>query len=515
MLKKVISSAAIFISFGVTAIGTALFLISNRAIIAHFAIFSAATALIILSGAALCIALKKKQFKSKGFIWTAAVLSAVCVIIIAVIIIKYLSNNSFQPIGTQSLAAAFLITGVIMLPLAGLLSLILNDGNVGAIIAPAAAFLLILCFSIWAGTQNWGQYSGAVSSVNYIFKNGEGGYYTFRIPSLIALDKNVLNDKYGQKFSDDILLAAAEGRQNSSLDTGKVDIVYKLSRDGGKSWSKLHTLMSFGKEVGKYGNPTMVFDRETALVNIVYLKASKASGYDYRTFASRWKLNKNYSLEITGKPILLNGKTYANLKSGGDGVNDNTIMPGPGKGLQLSDGRLVIPMSNRGKSYAEFSDDNGLHWQRGNDSGYGNECEIAQTSSGKLVMTVRENKQMGMLTKQFVRLSFSDDNGESWYEKCRNTTLKTPVCMTGTAVSGNLLLVSHPNDFYTRANLSLAVSADEGGTFKEIPVYPYSSGYSCPTTDSGGNIYILAEVGKVNYNEALAFIKIDRKALNS
>jgi hypothetical protein len=34
------------------------------------------------------------------------------------------------------------------------------------------------------------------------------------------------------------------------------------------------------------------------------------------------------------------------------------------------------------------------------------------------------------------------------------------------------------------------------------------SGYSCVCVDSADHVFVLAEVGKVNYNEALVFLKV-------
>ena len=58
-------------------------------------------------------------------------------------------------------------------------------------------------------------------------------------------------------------MAFAEGRKNSSHDTGVVDMLGKISADGGDTWTPLAVMFSYGEEVGKYGNPTMVLDRNS------------------------------------------------------------------------------------------------------------------------------------------------------------------------------------------------------------------------------------------------------------
>lgn len=60
-----------------------------------------------------------------------------------------------------------------------------------------------------------------------VYKNGELGYFCFRIPVLHLTSKNTL-------------LAFAEGRNTSGCgDHGDVHIVLKRSMDYGKTWSPL------------------------------------------------------------------------------------------------------------------------------------------------------------------------------------------------------------------------------------------------------------------------------------
>ena len=55
-----------------------------------------------------------------------------------------------------------------------------------------------------------------------VFSNGEGGYPTIRIPSLILTPKGTL-------------LAFAEGRA-AAHDSGHIELVMKRSADGGRTW---------------------------------------------------------------------------------------------------------------------------------------------------------------------------------------------------------------------------------------------------------------------------------------
>ena len=60
--------------------------------------------------------------------------------------------------------------------------------------------------------------SAKSKSLDYLFKSGENGYNTFRIPALVVTNEGTV-------------LAFAEGRKNGSSDTGDIDIVLKRSTD--------------------------------------------------------------------------------------------------------------------------------------------------------------------------------------------------------------------------------------------------------------------------------------------
>ena len=73
-------------------------------------------------------------------------------------------------------------------------------------------------------------------NLNYIFKSGTDGYNTFRIPSIVT-------------SSSGVVLAFAEGRKNSSSDSGDIDIVLKRSLDGGNSWGDMVIIRDDGLNV--------------------------------------------------------------------------------------------------------------------------------------------------------------------------------------------------------------------------------------------------------------------------
>lgn len=77
------------------------------------------------------------------------------------------------------------------------------------------------------------------------------------------------------------------------------------------------------------------------------------------------------------------------------------------------------------------------------------------------------------------------------------------------ADNNDYIYISYPNDFFTRGNLSVAVSKDNGDAWGIKRLYNGASGYSCITINSTNTYaYIFAEVGAINYNEVLVFLKV-------
>ncbi|MCC6681276.1 MAG: exo-alpha-sialidase [Phycisphaeraceae bacterium] len=100
-----------------------------------------------------------------------------------------------------------------------------------------------------------GSAHAAVLQQTVVFQQGENGYHAFRIPALV-------------KAANGDLLAFAEGRVNSTSDTGNIDIVMKRSSNGGLSWDSLQVVRSDGGNT--VGNPVPILDAATG--NLVLLE---------------------------------------------------------------------------------------------------------------------------------------------------------------------------------------------------------------------------------------------------
>ena len=287
----------------------------------------------------------------------------------------------------------------------------------------------------------------------------------------------------------------------------------KISFDGGETFGNTITFFSFKNEVGKFGNPTAVFDTDTGLIVLAFMTATEKEDYYYRTTVTRGKLCEDGNIVWEEPKDISLPKDESAVGSSSDGVRSDTLMVGPGKGLKLTAGehigRIIIPASNDGYSFVIYSDDNGITWHRGASAGEGNECEAALLADGTVVMVIRDNTNCSAYhPEQYQRLSYSYDGGETWAIKTADTSLKSPICMSSVCTdNGGRLYLTYPDSFKNRANLTLAESSDGGKTWKIKRLYSGASGYSSVTV-TDAKILILAEIGKVNYSESIVLISI-------
>lgn len=210
-----------------------------------------------------------------------------------------------------------------------------------------------------------------------IFTQGQEGYHSYRIPCLA-------------RATNGNLIAFVEGRKNSSLDYGDIDLIYKMSYDNGQTWSDIKFVVEEGAHT--WGNPTSVTDEETGRIWLFFNWNSDhhaQSGHEGPGFLPivNWgerRVLATYSDdhgETWASPI-----DYTEALLPADQVWDAM---GPGIGIQVqhgpTKGRLIIPAHNRNI----YSDDHGETWQyKMVPTGTG-EAAIVELSQGLLLRNDR------------------------------------------------------------------------------------------------------------------------------
>lgn len=338
------------------------------------------------------------------------------------------------------------------------------------------------------------------TKLNYIYGGGSEGYSCFRIPAIIKTPKGTL-------------LAFAEARKNDCGDAGNIDLVVKRSEDGGKTWSGLVTVWDDGDNT--CGNPVPIVDTRTGKIVLVM---SWNLGSDNLTSIDNGTSKDTRRAYVTSSAD--DGKTWAKPKEITDSVKLKTwgwFASGPCHGIQLSGGkyagRLVVPcdyverVTKKGSSYTIYSDDDGDTWHLGGIvQGGGNECAVAQLSSGSLTLNMRSSAGYRLV-------STSSDGGDSWTPAVASYYLPGPGCQGSllSALTGSqtTLYFSNPANRDARSHMTLKQSTDDGGTWPALlEVYSGPSAYSDLVMVDDTHVGIVYEAGLSGPYEGIVFDNI-------
>lgn len=325
-----------------------------------------------------------------------------------------------------------------------------------------------------------------------VYWQGMNGYHTFRIPSLI-------------EAPDGTMLAFAEGRKNSSSDTGDIDTVLRRSFDGGKTWTPMQIVWDDGPNT--CGNPTVLVDRTRGRI---WLLLTHNLGQDSQSEISNgtsdgvrtiWSM---YSDD--------HGATWSPPQNRFHEVQKPDTRwdaTGPGNGIQLTHGphagRLIVPANGRNLQ----SDDFGRTWKQGAWlPGGTSEATVAELSDGRLL---RNSRATGKLRDHRRRItSVSADGGASWSPLEVREDLPCPICQ-GSMIAHALpddgrpvLYFSNPAKYAPddrtshdrRLRMTVRKSESDGETFEHSKVvFPRDAAYSSLAGRGDGNVALLYENG--------------------
>jgi len=345
-----------------------------------------------------------------------------------------------------------------------------------------------------------------------LFEGGQGGYELYRIPGIIVTRAGTV-------------LAYAEARKFTGGDWDTIDIQLRRSTDGRRTFSAPVVIghvdtplqrnpVAIERKQGKptdvtYNNPVAISDRNGLvhfLFCIDYMRVFyMQSADDGKSFSA--------PVEITAAFDQFRPE-YA----------WRVVATGPGHGIQLSNGRLVVPIwlspGTEGNGHGPsvdatiYSDDHGATWHRGDiavpdtpDFPKPNETDVVQLADGRVMLNVRtagKNRRTIVISK---------DGATRWSAPRLQEDLPDPICFAGlvrlsTKKSGgrNRLLFSNPDNLTRkdgkdlpgkdRRNLTVRVSYDEGASWTvKKALEPEVSGYSDLAVLPDGTILCFYETG--------------------
>jgi sialidase-1 len=346
-----------------------------------------------------------------------------------------------------------------------------------------------------------------------LFSAEAGGYAAYRIPALLATPRGSL-------------LAVCEARKSRG-DWAAIDILLRRSTDGGHTWSDVvlmsHTPGPHRKNpaalkqkladpnVVTNNNPLLIADHQTGEVHLLfcqeYLRCFYCSSDDDGVTFSR-------PVEITAafEPF---HKWY----------DWNVLATGPGHGIQLKNGRLLVPvwLSTGKGGHAHrpsvvttlYSDNHGASWLCG--ERVANEVDPLVNPSESVAVQLADGRVLINLRSEALAhrrgVSLSADGATGWTKPSFDEQLLEPICMASLcrvseATSGgrNRIVFSNPHNLdkakgqaepgksRDRKNLSVKLSYDEANTWPiSQTLEAGASGYSDLAVARDGMIYCLYE----------------------
>jgi len=306
-----------------------------------------------------------------------------------------------------------------------------------------------------------------------LFEEQTNGFVLYRIPGLVVTARGTV-------------LAYCEARKYSVADRGEIEIHLRRSTDAGRTWSPPKQIAHLGQRLPR--NPHMPADKkkknmggpyeQTVNNPVAIADRSGAVHFLYCVEYMRCFYMRSDDDGVTWSRSVEISSTFEQFRPDCDW---QAIATGPGHGIQLSGGRLVVPVwiaayegnsPIRNASTVIFSDDRGATWQRGGIAIVGGgECLVAELAGGGVMLSARNG-----FPERRRAIAFSREGASGWSQTKLAEELLEPGCMAGlvshpgTAQDGKpFLIFSNPDTtdrpHSARRNVTVKLSYDNGRTW--------------------------------------------------
>ena len=345
----------------------------------------------------------------------------------------------------------------------------------------------------------------AIGEVARLASPGVAGFKCHRIPALTTA-------------TNGWIIAAWDGRPETCQDAPQANsIVYRISKDGGKSWTPIQTALAGTPGANKVGfsDPSFVVDRTTGTIFLFSVKSFDAGLFQSQLGTDPTARNILHAHVVESHD---NGQTWVNPRTITDQVTAGyegqwfTRFASSGEGIQLRygahAGRLIqqYAVANSGSTslmaVSVYSDDHGATWKPGTPSeGSADENKVVELSDGRLLLNSRTQGTAGQRLE-----AISYDGGQTWGPFRHNWDLTDPrnnasiIRAYPNAPQGSararVLLFSNADSSTARANGTIRVSYDDGFTWNEGKVFESGDmAYSTLHALGDGTCGLLYETG--------------------
>lgn len=339
-----------------------------------------------------------------------------------------------------------------------------------------------------------------------VFPPKLNGIARYRIPGIVVTAKGTV-------------LAYCEARKNNSSDWGEIEVHLRRSTDGGRTWEPSRPIAhraeriegnprkkdEAGEREQTVNNPVAIVDRVTGAIEFLYC-VNYARCFSMRSTDDGLTWSEPVEITASFEPFR---KKY----------DWKVIATGPGHGIQMKSGRLVVPIwlayggigdHNPSAAATIHSDDHGKSWKAGDlclpnegDLGDPNETMITERSDGRVMLVARS---VSRASRKII--TTSADGATGWSQPVFHEQLWEPICMAGLATHpSGVLLFSNPHTLALdkegrpipggrgkRRNLSIKLSRDDGQTWPvNKTLEPGPSAYSDLAVLPDGTVLCLFE----------------------
>jgi sialidase-1 len=327
-----------------------------------------------------------------------------------------------------------------------------------------------------------------------VFRGGEDGYHTYRLPTLVVSKKGTL-------------FVFCDGRKHHAGDIGKIDPVLKRSTDGGRTWLPMQVLATDPAPKAKLGNGCPIADLRTGAVHFLYChdltRAFRLTTRDEGVTFERAEITDAFKAFPYKWAYFATGHVH---------------------GIQLRDGRLVAPVwlndvPRRSEAKGRMrvgilaSADGGATWRPGGlvpaTFPRLNESSVFECADGSLCLNMRT---MGRGCRAVSR---STDGGATWTEPALDKALPCPTCQASTLVlpsadGAHRVLFANPATRKSRTRLTVRLSTDGGRTWPVArQITAGRSGYCDLAAAPDGTIYLAYESGGKRYAETITLARFN------
>ena len=349
-----------------------------------------------------------------------------------------------------------------------------------------------------------------------VFPFNTNGVYMYRIPVVVAINTSSehhlrMHHFHHKSATGTVLLAFAEARVYSGSDAGPKRIGMRRSYDNGVSWEEQIKFIvndsTTDPHLDGLNLGAAVVDTRTQTIFLCYCE-----GAHTLKVAPSYIISSKDGGDTWSAPLDI---TKVLAAAGFD-----LFAGGPGSGVQLSSGRLVMagwyrtgaPPTLTGSGVI-YSDDAGATWQVGGRASRDgmvlpNEAQVALGPNDMLVLNMRDEQPSQACHHRLQAVS--KDGGVSFTSNGTAVSeLIDPVCQ-GSIISlwqdRSTMLVSNSHSCNGRVNGTIYISRDAGATYQLLsPVFSWSFAYSGLVQINATHVGVIFEAPGYVYGDDIKF----------